>query len=52
MVLFDKDIEVYKKCFELIMTFGGIPNQKNNDGWAPIHLAVKKGTIQSDVYYC
>jgi ankyrin repeat protein len=47
MAVFDKDPVIYKKTFNLLLQYGAHPNSLNKDGWAPIHLAIKKGNTDA-----
>ena len=46
MNVFSKDQSKYKALAECLVMSGSKPNYKNNDSWAPIHIAARKGQIE------
>lgn len=51
MACFDKDVKVYKQAFQGVMKKENVdPNVLNKDGWAPIHIAIKKGSVDAVKY--
>jgi ankyrin repeat protein len=43
--IFSKDSFVSAEISHLLIDHGADPNAKNTDGWAPIHLAVRRGQV-------
>ena len=43
MNVFSKNETKYKALAECLIMSGARPNVKNNDLWAPLHIAAKKG---------
>ena len=47
MACFDKDVSIYKQAFTALMRKNLNPNVLNLDGWAPLHIAIKKGVNEA-----
>lgn len=41
--IFTKDSKTSAEIANMLIEYGADPNKRNNDGWAPIHLAVRRG---------
>ena len=39
---YNKDIKFAEKICNLLLEYNADPNLKNNDGWTPLHLAIKR----------
>ena len=46
MNVFSKNESKYKAIAECLIMSGAKPNAKNNELWAPIHIAARKGQIE------
>ncbi|EAR91945.2 ankyrin repeat protein (macronuclear) [Tetrahymena thermophila SB210] len=44
---FSKDIYLSGKIAKLLLDYGANPNCRNKEGWCPIHLAAKKGSLSA-----
>lgn len=44
---FSKDIFLSAKIAKLLLDYGANPNVRNKEGWCPVHLAAKKGSLSA-----
>ncbi|CAD8106255.1 unnamed protein product [Paramecium sonneborni] len=47
MACFDKDVSIYKQAFNALLKKNINLNALNQDGWSPLHIAVKKGNTDA-----
>ena len=47
MTIFNRDLSISENICQLLLSNGADPNFKNNELWSPIHLAVRKGQLDS-----
>jgi len=42
VAVFNKDASNSKKIYELLLSHGAKINQRNNEGWTPLHISIQK----------
>ncbi len=46
-MMFQKNPTEATKIAQLLLEYGANPNQTNDMGWAPLHLAVQRGCLEA-----
>ena len=50
MTIYENDVVLSEKICNILLQYGINPNLKNKQGWAPLHIIIKKGQIEAFQY--